>query len=192
MFIESPRFPTGISYGASGGPNYSTDIVVVNSGYESRNQNWSMPLAAYDVAHGVKSQAQMNELIAFFRNCKGRMNAFRFKDFTDFTTREGQGVLVATDMMGVWQLTKQYITGDQTEYRTITKPVIDTVTIGGVGSYEVDYTTGLLTKTGGADPTGWTGEFDVPVRFDTDSMKVAVENYNAYTWGQIPVVEIRI
>ena len=192
MFIESPRFPTGISYGASGGPNYSTDIVVVNSGYESRNQNWSMPLAAYDVAHGVKSQAQMNELIAFFRNCKGRMNAFRFKDFTDFTIREGQGVLVATEMMGVWQLTKQYITGDQTEYRTISKPVIDTVTIGGVGSYEVDYTTGLLTQTGGADPTGWTGEFDVPVRFDTDSMKVAVENYNAYTWGQIPVVEIRI
>jgi hypothetical protein len=38
----------------------------------------------------------------------------------------------------------------------------------------------------------WAGEFDVPCRFDTDQMKISVESYNRYTWGGIPIIEIRV
>ena len=40
-FIETPRFPDDIAYGAQGGPMYSTDVVATASGYEKRNQNWA-------------------------------------------------------------------------------------------------------------------------------------------------------
>lgn len=36
------------------------------------------------------------------------------------------------------------------------------------------------------------GEFDVPVRFDTDEMQMNQEEYNNATWSSIPLVEIRV
>lgn len=192
MFIESPRFPEKISYGAVGGPEYSTDIVVVNSGFESRNQNWSQPLAKFDVSHGVKTQDELNVLVAFFRNVKGRAHGFRFKDWTDYRVAEGQGVLIPTGEANKWQLLKKYTSGAYDDFRVISKPVAASVVIGGGGTYTLDATTGKVTKTTGADPTGWTGEFDVPVRFDTDSMRTTIEQYRIFSWGQIPIVEIRV
>jgi uncharacterized protein (TIGR02217 family) len=35
------------------------------------------------------------------------------------------------------------------------------------------------------------GEFDVPVRFDTDHMAVTIETYQLHNWQQIPIVELR-
>ena len=37
----------------------------------------------------------------------------------------------------------------------------------------------------------WAGEFDVPVRFDTDQMRTAILTSWLHSWGNIPVVEIR-
>lgn len=190
-FIETPRFPDDISYGAAGGPGYKTDIVSVNSGYESRNQVWSLPLASYDAAHGVKTQAQLDVLIAFFRNAKGKANGFRYKDWLDYSVDATTGKLVATGVTDEWQMVKRYTTGALTEDRTIQKPVSGTVTISGGGTYSVNYTTGKVTRTAGASPTGWIGEFDVPCRFDIDQMKASIENVSAYAWAQIPVVEVR-
>jgi hypothetical protein len=34
------RFPDAIAYGATGGPEYLTDIVILQSGFEQRNQSW--------------------------------------------------------------------------------------------------------------------------------------------------------
>jgi uncharacterized protein (TIGR02217 family) len=35
-------------------------------------------------------------------------------------------------------------------------------------------------------------EFDVPARFDTDQMDLTIETYQLGSWGQVPVVEIRV
>ncbi|MEO0810461.1 MAG: DUF2460 domain-containing protein [Pseudomonadota bacterium] len=35
-------------------------------------------------------------------------------------------------------------------------------------------------------------EFDVPVRFDSDQMDITIETYQLGSWGQIPVLEIRV
>jgi uncharacterized protein (TIGR02217 family) len=35
-------------------------------------------------------------------------------------------------------------------------------------------------------------EFDLPARFDTDRMEITLETYELGSWGQIPVVELRI
>lgn len=188
-FIET-RFPEDISYGATGGPGYNTDVIVVNSGHEQRNATWQDSRCVYDVAHGVKTQEQLNTLIAFFRVMKGRANGFRFKDWMDFTVAAGEGIFWTIDATH-FQLVKRYSTAGNNYDRKITKPVSGTLSITGGTVASVDYTTGIVTMTSGT-PTAWTGEFDVPCRFDTDQMKVNIENYNAFTWGSVPVVEIRV
>lgn len=70
-FLET-QFPADISYGATGGPTYSTDVVTMFSGHEQRNSNWSKPKAKYNIATGVKTEAQWRALISFFRVCKGK------------------------------------------------------------------------------------------------------------------------
>lgn len=188
-FIET-QFPTDIALGATGGPGFNTDVVVVNSGFEQRNATWQDARSAWDVAHGVKTQAQLNTLVAFFRVIKGRANGFRFKDWTDYTVETGEGIFSTIDSTH-FQMVRRYTTAANNHDRDITKPVSGTVDITGGSGVSVDYTTGIVTVTSGT-PTAWTGQFDVPVRFDTDQMKVSIEHYNAFTWGQIPVVEIRV
>lgn len=287
IFNEAQRFPSGIGFGAQGGPEYQTGIVTVNSGFESRNVDWAVARARYDVGLRVMSQADTNAIVAFFRSMKGRAYGFRFKDWSDYQVDVTTGVLTKL-APGTWQLAKQYAAGALQEIRATRKPVSGTVVYyrGGVaqlaglaaGNYALDTTTGIITTvadassavtaitvgtttqvtlaaalsglaingllylTGltGADaalvnglehtitniagavytlssnttgktitaagtgqkfaqPTevlSWSGEFDVPVRFDSDSMKLDVVDKNAsgplIEWGQIPLVEVRI
>lgn len=187
-FIET-RFPDDISYGATGGPGFQTDVVVVNSGHEQRNAAWQDARGAWDVAHGVRTKAQLATLIAFFRVMKGRANGFRFKDHQDFAAASGEGIFRALSAT-TFQMVKRYTLGGSVHDRDIAKPVSGTVLVTGGSGVSVNYTTGVVTVTSGT-PTAWTGEFDVPARFDTDQMRTSIIAYNLHSWGQIPVVEIR-
>ena len=188
-FIES-RFLESIAFGARGGPVFSTTVIVLNSGAEQRNQNWSYPLQRYDISHAVKTVAERDTLIATFYAAAGRANGFRFKDYADYQATVANGALVLISGSN-YQLVKNYAFGAVTQQRKITKPVSGTLTISGGGSYTVDYTTGIVTKTSGAAPTAWAGEFDVPVRFDSDQMQIEILTPNAFTWGQITLSELR-
>lgn len=188
-FIET-QFPTDISYGATGGAGFQTDVITVNSGFEQRNATWADARCVFDVSHGVKTQTQLNTLIAFFRVMKGKANGFRFKDWSDFNVTTGQGIFTQIDSTH-FQMWRRYTTAGNNSDRQITKPVSGTVAVTGGVNPSVNYTTGIVTVDSGT-PTSWTGEFDVPCRFDVDQMKVSIEHYNAFTWGQIPVVEIRV
>lgn len=116
-FVEV-RFPTDIAYGSAGGPEYSTDIVITQSGYEQRNVNWSQARARYNVAHGVKTQEQLDTLIAFFRARKGRADGFRFKDWTDYQAT-AQRIGTGDGAMTAFQLKKNYSSGSIVESRII-------------------------------------------------------------------------
>lgn len=197
-FVET-RFPTDIAYGSSGGPAYSTDVVTTAAGHEQRNSNWSQSRARYNVAHGVKTQAQLDELLAFFRARKGRSCGFRFKDWTDF---RAQNQLIGTGDGGkiVFQLMKQYVSGGEQETRVIHKPVEGTVQVYldsalQMTGFLVDYAKGEVTfDTPPAEGVEIRAdfEFDVPVRFDTDSLSARLENYGVYSWADIPLVELRM
>lgn len=191
------QFPSDISYGATGGPTYSTDVVTTYSGREQRNANWSQARARYNVASGVKTETQWQALIAFFRARRGKAVGFRFKDWSDFKGVNepiGTGNGSATQ----FQLVKLYTSGSVAVSRTITKPVAGTVKIyvnsvlqSGV---TVNTTTGVVTLSSApANGTAITAdyEFDVPVRFDTDELQLSLENYGAGSWSNIPLIEIR-
>ena len=193
------QFPPDISYGASGGPAYSTTVVAMVSGHEKRNVNWSQARGSWNVANGLKTRDQVAQLIAFFRARKGKAYGFRFKDWTDYQgTNQPLGTGDGTTR--TFPLVKRYASGGETETRVIAKPVAGTVRIyrNGIAmpaGWTVDPATGLVTFT--TAPTAGSVltadfEFDVPARFDTDRMDLTAETYDLARWAQIPVVEIRI
>ena len=196
--FHETRFPDNIAYGATGGPEFATTVVVTGAGHEQRNVNWAEARGRWDVGTGLKNQAQLDVLIAFFRARKGRAYGFRFKDWTDFkATDELLGT--GDDSTNTFQLIKLYPSGSAVESRTIAKPVAGMVQIyfDGVeqlSDWSVDVTTGIITfTTPPAQDVDVTAdfEFDVPVRFDTDHMVVTIETYKLHRWQQIPIVELR-
>lgn len=201
------RFPTSISLGASGGPGFKTSVLTLASGFERRNIDWSLARAHYDVAHGLKTQAQLDELLKFYHARFGRAYGFRYKDWADFQAPfagETPQIMFTTlgTGSGTFQIVKYYYSPDISHFytRPLKKIVTGTVLVYDNGALTADYTvdvnTGLITL--GATLRATTGrnisvacEFDVPVRFDTDQMKVSIEDIDNYSWGAIPLVEVR-
>lgn len=198
MTFHEIRFPTDISYGSSGGPEFSTDIIITHSGHEQRNINWSEARAKFNVAHGVKTQTQLSELIAFFRARKGKAHGFRFKDWSDY---QASGELIGTGNgdLTQFQLKKAYVS-DVSVSRDIKKIVAGTVKIyfGAVeqlSGWSVNVNSGVVTFT--TAPTSGAQikadfEFDVPVRFDTDRLSARLDDYGVNSWSDIPLVEVRV
>ncbi len=199
MTFHEIRFPDDIAYGATGGPEYLTTVVATASGFEQRNVNWAAARGRWNVASGLKNQTQLNSLIAFFRARKGRAYGFRFKDWTDYKAF-AQPLGIGDGTNKNFQLVKSYASGTAGEIRTITKPVQGTVKpyLAGVqqtSGWSVNTTNGVLTfVTAPAQGVAVTAdfEFDVPVRFDTDSMAVTIEQIDLHQWSDIPIVEIRV
>jgi uncharacterized protein (TIGR02217 family) len=192
------RFPDDIAYGSSGGPEYATDIVMTDAGFEKRNIAWSQARARYNVAHGIKTAVQLDILIAFFRARKGRAYGFRFKDWLDYRLNNqllGEGDGATTD----FALVKHYASGDVTETRPITRPVLASLQIFKNGVQQLSGVS-IIVGEGivrfSSPPSAGvevrvTGEFDVPVRFDTDRLSATQDAYGVHSWLDIPLVEIR-
>lgn len=193
MFIDEV-FPIRVSMGAIGGPGFMTNIAVMSSGAESRNQEWEFARCEYEVSQAAKLPNEYEPLIAFFMLMGGRANSFRFQDRVDYVCVAGQGFFISAvdDSPAGHQMVKRYTFGSHTVDRIITKPRNNgTVVVTGGGS--LDYATGIVT---GGTPTAWRGEFDVHCRFDTDVMRrEAVDRSVAsgliVTWQSIPLVEVR-
>jgi uncharacterized protein (TIGR02217 family) len=191
------RFPDAIARGATGGPGYDTTIITTAAGFERRNANWALPRGRWDVGSGLRSRADLEVLIAFFRARQGRAWGFRFKDWTDY--RATGAVLGFGDgTTAAFQLVKRYASGPVEVVRDITKPVAGSVTVRADGApvsgVTVDATKGIVTFA--TPPTAGTAimadfEFDVPVRFDTDAMALSLDSYERGSWQQIPIQEIR-
>lgn len=192
MAFDDVRLPVEIERGSSGGPQFSTTVISLSGGAERRNRNWTQERSRWNVAYGIMNAEEYREVIAFYRARMGRLRAFRFKDWTDyegFAEQIGVGDAAVT----TFQLVKTY----DTYTRTITRPVSGSVacTVDGspVGS-TVNLSTGVVT----ISPAPGIGaivrasfEFDIPVRFEEDTLEVAVEWEGAASIPAINVIEVR-
>ncbi len=195
MLFSDRRFPEDISYGAIGGPEFSTSITNTKNGYEARNINWNDARIRYNVSHGIKTEKQLSILIAFFRLHQGKALGFRFKDWIDYKAT-GVKIGIGNNTQTSFQLIKHYFNVS----RTITKPVKDTVKIFVDNTevnngYNINYQTGILTfKQAPKMKSTITAnfEFDVPARFDTDVLLASIDTSNTYSWKNIHIVEIKL
>ncbi len=207
MAFHEIRFPDNISRGARGGPERRTQVVELASGDEERNGSWANSRRRYDVAYGIRRADDLAAVVAFFEARNGRLYGFRFKDWADYKsclpsqpiTPTDQQIGTGTGALKTFQLAKRYTSGAQTWVRTIAKPVAGTtrVALGMVeqmSGWTLDATTGIVTFTtapssGVIIRAGF--EFDVPVRFDSDSLDVTLDVERLGSITSIPLVEIR-
>lgn len=76
MAFHHIRFPINIAMGARGGPQWATDIVSLVSGAEERNTRWAQSRRKYNAGYGVKSAADMRQILSFFEERRGRFYGF--------------------------------------------------------------------------------------------------------------------
>ncbi|WP_343314775.1 TIGR02217 family protein [Brucella sp. BE17] len=201
------RFPLGVSFGATGGPQWRNEIVTLTSGLEQRNARWAHSRRHFDAGTGLRSLDDLKTVLAFFEARRGSLHAFRMRDPFDYSSASGNKAPSHLDQpLGTgdgartqFQLIKRY----ETYERLITRPVADSVLIGINGirvpqheAYRLDPVTGRITFTPGYLPR--TGDvltagflFDVAVRFDADRLTASIASFQAGEIPSIPIVEVK-
>ena len=203
------RFPAAISFGSTGGPERRTEIVTLSSGHEVRNTPWAHARRRYNAGLGLRRLDDVHEVLSFFEARRGRLFGFRWKDWTDWKSCPPSAAISAADQRlgtgdgtaSVFQLARSYGLGAAEYIRPVTRPVAGSVRIAADGvelaegaGFAIDTATGLVTFTtppasGAVLTCGFA--FDVPVRFDTDTLDINLAAFEAGEIPAIPVVELR-
>lgn len=210
MAFHEIRFPANLSFGSVGGPERRTEIVTLTNGFEERNTPWAHSRRRYDAGVGLRSLDDVETLIAFFEARSGQLHGFRWKDWSDFKSCQPSGTPNPDDQLigigdgvsTVFQLQKTYVSGQQSYTRPIRKPVLGTVLVALSDNpkvegleFQVNVETGEVSFVQAPDlgvriTAGF--EFDVPVRFDTDTIQTSVASFHAGDVPNVPILEIRI
>jgi uncharacterized protein (TIGR02217 family) len=198
-------FPIEIGRSASATAEFSTNIVTTLSGHERRNSAWADARLSYDVAPGIRSDAELGILLAFFRARRGPAIGFRLRDpfdnssngMTKVPTANDQPLGIGDGLKTQFQLTKNYGEAGLAQSRLITRPVDDSVVIavngqapqawtlaaGGIIAFTVAPPAGAMITAGFL--------FDVPVRFAEDRIEISRFSNEAGEMPSAPLIEIR-
>jgi uncharacterized protein (TIGR02217 family) len=205
MSFHPTRFPLDIALGARGGPERTTDIVTLSSGREERNSRWAQSRRRYNAGYGVKSRADMQAVLAFFEERRGRFHSFLWRDGLDHSsgadtpTALDQAIGTGDGSTTAFQLSKTYGAAFDPYVRPITKPVEGSVkmAVNGVelasGGFTVNTLTGVVTVSEApAEDAAVTAGFlfDVPVRFDIDRLDIELSSFDAAEVPAIPLIEV--
>jgi uncharacterized protein (TIGR02217 family) len=196
MAFHAIRFPLDVALGARGGPERATDIVTLASGREERNSRWAHSRRRYNAGYGIKSRADMQAVLAFFEERRGRFHSFLWRDGLDHTATD-EVIKTGDGETTAFQLVKKYGADFDPYLRPITKPVAESVVVkldGEVTAVEVDALTGMVTfATAPEEGAAITASFafDVPVRFDIDRLDIELSSFDAADAPSIPLIEVR-
>lgn len=193
-------FPLALGREAEVAPEVSTSILTSAGGREARNAAWAEARTRYDVGPGVRSDADIRELLAFYRARMGPARAFRLRDPFDDCSNEDGGPTPFDQMIGsgdgerqAFELVKHY--GEVV--RRIVRPVAGSVRVavdgvetaafelgkGGVVVLDAPPAEGAVVTAG--------FRFDVVVRFAEDRLSVNRATFLAGAAPSVPLVEVR-
>lgn len=203
--FDDLSFPLDIGRRAQVAPVFSTRVIESVSGHEQRSTQWADARMHYDAGPGVRSEADIAALVAFFRARRGAARGFRFRDpFDDGSGAFGTEPTPLDQVIGTgdgartsFRLQKAYGVGEE-QVRLITRPVEGSIRVA-VNGLEVS--SGWAHSGRGAidfdaapdvDAVITAGFlFDVPVRFAEDRLEIDRETFAAGIVPSVPLVEIR-
>ncbi|MBB3472441.1 DUF2460 domain-containing protein [Sphingomonas sp. BK345] len=190
--FDDVLFPLALGREAEVAPGFSTAVTTSAGGHETRNVAWAEARTRYDVGPGVRSEADIALLLAFYRARQGPARGFRLRDPFDWQAREvvlghGDG---ATRRFAL-------VTRYGAATRRITRPVAGSLRVAVAGAATAAFTLeplGMIVlddaPAAGAAVTA-SFDFDVPVRFAEDRLSVARATYLAGSAHSVPLVELR-
>jgi uncharacterized protein (TIGR02217 family) len=194
--FDDVLFPLALGRAAQVSPSFSTAIVTTASGREQRNAAWASGRMRYDVGTGVRSEADLQTLISFFRARHGAAKAFRFRDPLDHSATT-QSLGTGDAAQTAFPLVKRYGTGPDAEVRSISLPVAGSVVVFIGGVQQASGWTLLngvvsfaLPPANGAVITA-DFQFDVPVRFAEDQIDIDAVTFAAGDAPHVPLIEVR-
>lgn len=192
------EFPRNIAQGCQGAIERRGELVTLASGHEEGNQRWVHSRRVWNAGLGIRSRADLENVVALFEEVRGYNNSFALFDWLDHASRSNGAVSNTDQPLGApiastgeyepaigdgsrttFQLVKRY--GTLNPYlRPISLPDTASVVIAADGTPQVGSWT--LTPTGGAvtfDTAPGAGvvltagyTFRVPVRFAENSIAV--------------------
>lgn len=206
LAFDDLSYPLALGSDAGISPEFSTSIAVTASGFERRSSLWSDARLRFDVGPGVRSEAELGTLIAFFRARRGAARGFRLRDPSDFSSNGMTGTPGMADqylgtgdgLTGSFPLVKRYGFGEDAQVRRITRPAAPSLRVsldgllqadgwtlgpGGLVVFDVAPAPGVVVRAGYL--------FDVPVRFAEDRLDVSGAAFAAGEAPSVPVVEVR-
>ncbi|MEL7041750.1 MAG: DUF2460 domain-containing protein [Pseudomonadota bacterium] len=195
-------FPMRLAVGASGGPQWPTEIIKLASGKEVRNSKWSRSRRRWDIGSGITNLARLQEVIRFFEARRGPLFGFRFRDPLDSSSAPaGQPPAFEDQVIGVGDgaATQFQLVKDLEDYaRKIEKPVLGSVSIGLGGQpqltgWDIDHQTGIVrfeTPPPIDAPVTAGFQFDCAVRFENDQIQGVIEAFSAGRVISLTLVEL--
>jgi uncharacterized protein (TIGR02217 family) len=203
--FDDVLYPLALGRDAGVSPEFSTSVAVTASGHERRSSLWSDARLRFDVGPGIRSEAELGTLIAFFRARRGAARGFRLADPFDHSSNGMTGAPGPGDqLLGIgdglaasFQLRKSYGEGAEPQLRPITRPRGETVriSVGGVETSDFALEPGGRIVLDVAPPAGAEVRagflFDVPVRFAEDRLDVTGAAFAAGEAPSVPLIEVR-
>ena len=204
--FDDVLYPLALARDTGVSPEFSTSVAVTASGHERRNSLWSNARLRFDVGPGIRSEAELGTLIAFFRARRGAARGFRLADPFDFSSNAMTAPPTPFDQLlgsgdgarDSFPLVKRYGEGDEPQVRPITRPRADTVRVSVAGEEMAggwDLASSGAVVFDEAPPDGAEVRagfvFDVPVRFAEDRLEVAGANFAAGEAPSVPLIEVR-
>jgi uncharacterized protein (TIGR02217 family) len=209
MTIQAYRLPEGIERGSEFGPTFKNVIQESVSGNEQRFAQWTKCRGVGNISYGLQTSedpvGDFRVILSVWRAHFGSLIPFRFKDWSDHAaTDETFGTGDASETQ--FQLSKTY----DPSLILLNTPgslfyVRDITLVASTPVIEVDGVTQVVTTDYNISPSGlvtfttppgvnklvtWSGEFDVPVRFDTDQLPVVVNEADLTSLRAIPIKEV--
>lgn len=204
--FDDVPYPLALGRDATVIPEFSTSVAVTASGFERRNSLWSNARLRFDVGPGIRSEAELGVLIAFFRARRGAARGFRLRDPSDFSSNGMTGTPTPADQLlatgdglrAAFPLLKRYGSGPAEQLRRITRPHPASVLVSVDGTAQASGWTldpGGIVRFDTPPPAGTSVAagftFDVPVRFAEDRLEVSGAAFAAGEAPSVPVIEVR-
>lgn len=177
-------FPACEGYGWEGGPEFSTQIVTLQSGREFRNENYAVAKHRYSTNFLNISKEAANNIRKVFYVCRGKSRVFRYIDPLD-SKAELDDFAIGDGTTKTFQLGKFTILDGVQYFRYVYalrtfKLYIDD--IEQTSGFTIDMNRGILTFTTApvnGSILSWSGDFDIWVRFDIDYLPFTLDNIDA-------------
>jgi len=169
-----------MDYGFTGGPRYSNELNDLENGFEYVDAAWLYPRHEYSADFTKLKKQARTEFIKMFHACRGRLHAFKMKDWNDYEAID-ESLQVLPGTMEPVQLYKTYPFGEAYTIRPIQAVLSATIKTPGGATVAgtLDTETGMFTPAANwaSGLHSWSGEFYVWVRFDSDYNSMAINSW---------------
>lgn len=180
------------TFGWQVAPEFSTRITPLVSGREFREAMWARVRHSVTVPFENLEVVQYREIKRMFMACRAQLHGFRFRDELDYESQNeifgyGDGATTQFQLCKVSE-------ADGVAYQRDCYAIVQAgITVNGVATaVTTDMRRGLVSFAvpPAADAVlRWTGEFDLWVRFNQDSLPFSLQNLNASS-GTVELLEL--